>query len=134
MLHPTIVVMLIALSTVLLSSPQATAFTLRFGPVASTAHTVPGADNSDIPTPQLFRVAVDSGGATFATISPTEGYGAPQPALRLRKRNLVPRTETAAATQQASPQVEQSITAQRLSGADLLLLRKTSVVADRRAD
>ena len=42
MSRPITVVMLIALSTILLSIHQATAFTLRFGTIASAAPTVPG--------------------------------------------------------------------------------------------
>lgn len=134
MSRPTLVVMSIALSTILLSSHRATAFTLRFGTVAGVTSTVPGSEASDIPTPQLFRVAIGPSGATLGTIAPTDGYGAPEPALQLQKRIVVTVTETAVATQQASQQVEKPITAHRLSGAELLLLRKTSVVADRRAD
>lgn len=132
MLRATIVVMMIALSTTLLPSRQAAAFTLRVGPVTHTAPIVPGSENSNIPTPQLFQVAVDTKGATLGTIAPTEGYGAPQPALRLRKRTVTPRSETPVATSQVSQQVDNPATAHRLSGAELLLLRKTSVVAERR--
>ena len=134
MSRPTIVVMLIALSTILLSSHRATAFTLRFGTVAGATPTVPGSADSDLPTPQLFRVAIDPSGATLGTISPIDGYGAPEPALQLQKQTVVTVTKTAVATQQALQQVEKPTTAHRLSGAELLLLRKTSVVADRRAD
>ena len=134
MSRPTIVVMLIALSTILLSSHRATAFTLCFGTVAGVTTTVPGSKDADIPTPQLFRVAIDPSGATLGTISPPDGYGAPEPALQLQKRTIVTVTETAVATQQALQQVEKLTTAQRLSGAELLLLRQTSVVADRRAN
>ncbi len=136
MSRPTIVVMLIALSTILLLSHQATAFTLRFGTVAGATLTVPGSEDSDIPTPQLLRVAVDPSGVTLGTISPTDGYGTPEPALQLQKqkRIVVPVTEMAVPTQQASQQVENPTTAYQLSGAELLLLRKTSVVADRRTD
>jgi hypothetical protein len=134
MSRPPIIVMLIALSTILLSSHWATAFTLRFGTVAGATPTKPGSEDSDIPTPQLFRVAIDPSGATLGIISPTDGYGAPEPALQLQKPTVVTVTERAVATQQASQQVEKSITAHRLSGAELLLLRKTSVVADRRPD
>ena len=128
------VVMLIALSTILQSIHQATAFTLRFGTIASAAPTVPGSEDSDIPTPQLFRVAVDPSGVTLDTISPTDGYGTPEPALQLQKRIVVPVTETAVPTQQASQQVEKPTIAYQLGGAELLLLRKTSVVADHRTD
>ena len=131
MSRPTIVVMLIALSTILLLSHQATAFTLRFGTVAGATLTVPGSEDSDIPTPQLLRVAVDPSGVTLGTISPTDDYGTPEPALQLQKRIVVPVTETAVPTQQASQQVENPTTAYQLSGAELLLLRKTSVVAAR---
>ena len=136
MSRPTIVVMLIALSTILLLNHQATAFTLRFGRVAGATLTVPGSEDSDIPTPQLLRVAVDPSGVTLGTISPTDGYGTPEPALQLQKqkRIVVPVTEMAVPTQQASQQVENPTTAYQLSGAELLLLRKTSVVADRRTD
>ena len=136
MSRPTIVVMLIALSTILLLSHQATAFTLRFGTVAGATLTVPGSEDSDIPTPQLLRVAVDPSGVTLGAISPTDGYGTPEPALQLQKqkRIVVPVTEMAVPTQQASQQVENPTTAYQLSGAELLLLRKTSVVADRRTD
>ncbi len=133
MSRPTIVVMLIALSTILLLSHQATAFTLRFGTVAGAPLTVPGSEDSDIPTPQLLRVAVDPSGVTLGTISPTDDYGTPEPALQLQKqkRIVVPVTEMAVPTQQASQQVENPTTAYQLSGAELLLLRKTSVVAAR---
>jgi hypothetical protein len=130
----TIVVMLIAFSTMLLSSHRATAFTLRFRTVAGVTPTVSGLEGADIPTPQLFRVAIDPSGATLGAISPIDGYGAPEPALQLQKQTVVTVTETAVATQQALQQVEKPATAHRLSGAELLLLRKTSVVADRRAD
>ena len=134
MSRPTIVVTLIALSTILLSSHRATAFTLRFGTIASATPTMLSSADSDIPTPQLFRVAIDPSGATLGVISPTDGYGAPEPALQLQKQTVVTVTKTAEATQQASQQVERSTTTHWLSGAELLLLRKTSVVADRRAD
>ena len=134
MSRPITVAMLIALSTILLSIHQATAFTLRFGTIASAAPTLPGSADSDIPTPQLFRIAVDPSGVTLGTISPTDGYGTPEPALQLQKRIVVPVTETAVPTQQASQQVEKPTIAYQLGGAELLLLRKTSVVADRRAD
>jgi hypothetical protein len=134
MSRPTIIVMLIALSTILLSSHRVTAFTLRFGMVAGATLTMPDSEHADIPTPQLFRVAINPSGATLVLISPTDGYRAPEPVLQLQKPTVVTVTETAIATQQASQQVEKSTTAHRLSGAELLLLRKTSVVADRRAD
>ena len=134
MYRPAIVVMLIALSTILLSSHQATAFTLRFGTIASATPTVPGSEDSDIPTPQLFRVAVDPSGVTLGTISPTDGYGTQEPSLQLRKRIVVPITETAMPMQQASQHVEKTTIAYQLSGAELLLLQKTSVVADHRTD
>ena len=130
MFRHAIVVMLIALSTVLLSSHQATAFTLHFGTVTRATPIVPGSENSDIPTPQLIRVAVDPSGARLGTISPTDGYGTSEPALQLQTPNIVPPSETTVPQQQ----VENSTTAYQLSGAELLLLRKTSIVADRRVD
>lgn len=129
-----IAIMLIACSTMLLGSRQAMAFTLRFGPVAGATPTVPGSEDSDVPTPQLFRVAVNPSGIRLGTLSPPDSYGTSEPALQVQTPPIVPITETTAPQQQASQQVEQSPTAYRLNGAELLLLRKTSVVADRRVD
>jgi hypothetical protein len=134
MSRPTIIVTLIVLSTILLSSQRVTAFTLRFGMVAGATLTMPDSEDADIPTPQLFRVAINPSGAILGIISPTDGYGAPTPSLQLQKDTAVTVTERAVAMPPASQQVEKSTTAYRLSGAELLLLRKTSIVADRRSD
>jgi hypothetical protein len=52
----------------------------------------------------------------------------------LRKRIVTPVTDTPIPTQQASQQVAPSTTAYQLNGAELLLLRKTRIVAERETD
>ncbi len=71
----TVSTMLITLSLLLWLNSYATAFTLRFGPVAGADATVPGSESSDLPTPQLFRIKVGQDGVTLGTTHPSEGFG-----------------------------------------------------------
>ena len=121
----------IVISTIALLSHQATAFTLRIGPVANSASTLADGQVSNLPTPQLFQVGVAPGGVTLGTVSPSDGFRAPEPVLQLEGHPAVLPANKAALTQHASQQVENPSTASQLSGVELLLLRKTSVVADR---
>jgi hypothetical protein len=120
---------LIVISTIILLSHQATAFTLRLSPVASPASALAEGQESDVPTPQLFQVGVAAGGVTLGTASPSDGFRAPEPVLQFEGHPVVSPANKATPTQHASQQVESPSTAPQLSGVELLLLRKTSVVA-----
>lgn len=122
---------LIVISTIILWSHQATAFTLRAGPIASPASAFVNGQESDPPTPQLFQMGVAPSGVTLGTASPSDGFRAPEPLLQLEGQPAVPPANKAAPTQHASQQIESPSTALQLSGVELLLLRKTSVVSSR---
>lgn len=133
--RPIMVTLFIILGTLLLSSQRSMAFTLGVDAFsAGETSMAPGTQASDIPTPQLLRVRVDRKSATLGIISPTDSFSMPQPPLQLRKRSVAPATGTPIPTQHASQQVAQPKTAYQLNGAELLLLRKTRIVAERETD
>jgi hypothetical protein len=118
----------------LLMSQQTSAFTLGFGAIPDNSIGMSASEYSDVPTPQLIRIAIDPSGAKVGAISPTDGYRTSEPALRLRRHQRVPVSEPLAPQHQVAQQDRPADAAHQLSGAELLLLRKTSVVADHRGD
>ncbi|MCZ6875327.1 MAG: hypothetical protein O7G88_17680 [bacterium] len=103
---------------------QATAFTFRLGPLPETDAAIPGIEVSDLPTPQLFRIAIDQEDVIFGVIHPSEGFGVSEPEIGLPE-TVVPQpvlaSEERADNNPSMPY--------RLSGVELLLLRDTQVVA-----
>lgn len=134
MLRHTTVVILLSLGAVLLVSHQTSAFTLGFGPIVDDRIAPSASEPSDVPTPQLIQIAIDPSGARVGAISPTDGYRTSEPALRLRRKQPVPVSEPLAPQRLASQPDRSAKPTYQLSGAELLLLRKTSIVADQRGD
>ena len=126
MYRSTVSITLVTLGMILWLSANVMAFTLRLGPVTQAEPTVPGTESSDLPTPQLFRLAVGQDGVTLGATHPSEGFGSPDPGIRFRDQSVPQPTQKPVAQQASRPS-----TISRLSGAELLLLRKTQVVAER---
>ena len=103
---------------------QATAFTFRLGPLTETDAAIAGTEASELPTPQLFRIAIDPHDVIFGVTHPSEGFGGFEPTISLPE-TAVPQPDLASEeqTDQDPPMPY------RLSGVELLLLRDTQVVA-----
>ncbi len=104
---------------------QATAFTFRLGPLTEADAAIPGREASDLPTPQLFRIAIDQEDVIFGVTHPSEGFGVSEPAISLPE-TVVP--QPVLATEEQADR--NSSMPYRLSGVELLLLRNTQVVAE----
>jgi hypothetical protein len=101
-----------------------TAFTARLGPLPDAPATMFDLDEPDLPTPQLFRLAIDREGVVFGLIHPAEGFGVSGPELSLLKP-VVPQPVLMPERRPANPPPGRY----HLSGIELLLLRNTRVVA-----
>jgi len=127
MYHATVRMALVYIITAVWLSGSAMAFTLRLGavPRSHASSTFPSVEESDLPTPQLFRVAIDTHGVTLDAPHPSEGYTSSQPEIRYQEVQA-----SSPADAPASQHVSIPATQPRLSGAELLVLRHTQVVAD----
>ena len=107
---------------------EAMAFTLRLGSVPGfdVSSALPAPEETDLPTPQLFRVAIGTGGVTLGATHPSEGYSTSLPEVRFQKER-----QAQSATGQESQHVSSASPTPRLSGAELLLLRRVNTVANR---
>lgn len=117
--------LLVILMLVCCPGRQASAVTLRAGPLDEVTTTRVGPEASDLPTPQLFRIAIRQDDLIFGMLRPSAGFGRPEPTINLPETAVPPPARTSArraAKRQASPH--------RLSGVELLLLRDTQVVAE----
>ena len=125
--HMRICMVIILLGVPLWFGGTAMAFTLRLGPVsdvdASSAAPVIG--ETDLPTPQFFRMAIGQGGLTLGVERPSDKYALPEPEIRFEKASASP------ANDHQFQQANNPFRASRLSGVELLLLRKTQMTADR---
>lgn len=116
---------LVILTLVCCHSRQATAFTLRAGPLDEVETTMPGAGASDLTTPQLFRIAIRQDDIIFGVIHPSEGFGTPEPAIGLPQTALPQPAQTS-----ASQAADRPASPHHLRGVELLLLRDTRVVVE----
>ena len=103
---------------------RSTAFTARFAPLPDAPAIRFDLDDADLPTPQLFRIAIDREGVVFGLIHAAEGFGVAGPEMRLLKPVvpqpvLIPERRTD----------DHPLVRYHLSGVELLLLRSTQVVA-----
>jgi hypothetical protein len=116
--------LLVFLSLFWCSDKLAAAFAFRLGPIEQVDTAMPGAAASDLPTPQLFRMAISQEGVIFGVIHPDEGFGRPEAEISLPE-TILPQPVQHFERQAVDPQVS----LHRLSGVELLLLRDTQVVA-----
>lgn len=106
-------------------SPQpVAAFAFRLGAIDEVDTAMTAAEASDLPTPQLFRIAIEQEGVIFGVIHPSEGFGIAKPEISLPEI-AVPQPKQASKRQA----IERHAPSRRLSGIELLLLRDTEVVA-----
>ena len=124
MVRRTIQTLIIAAALALLLAGTATALTFRLGLVAGTPPPVAAESESDLPTPQLFRVGIGQGGVVWGgtphgTVTPTHVQ-----AVHVQD-TLTPEPLPS----QAAQQVHDERVPRRLSGAELLLLRQTEIDA-----
>jgi hypothetical protein len=108
---------------VLWSGRSGYAFTLQLGPVPPAVETTPSVTATDLPTPQLFRVALDGRGITLGVVPPAVGFQTPRIELYRQDVPVSPPLEPSVvqeAQRQDSP---------RLRGAEVMLLRQTEMVA-----
>ena len=124
MVRRTIQTMIIAAALALLLGGTATAFTFRLGPVAGTPSPVTAESESDLPTPQLFQVGIGQGGVVWG-VTP---HGTVTPA-HVQAVHLQDTLTPEPLPSQAAQQVHDERVPRRLSGAELLLLRQTAIVA-----
>jgi hypothetical protein len=128
MYRMTIQIMILLTIIALWLGGGAMAFTLRFGsvPGSDLSSAMPATEDTDLPTPQFFRVAIGPDGVTLGATHPSEGYNTSLPEVRFREEY-----QAQSANGQESQHVSSVSPDPRLSGAELLLLRRVHTVADR---
>lgn len=107
---------------------HANAFTLRLGTVSGpeASSGILEVGRNDLPSPQLFRMALSRNGMTLGVVPPSTGYQAPQTEIHYQDVRA-----SQAPVPRAAEQLSALSTTPRLRGTELLLLRQTEVVADR---
>jgi hypothetical protein len=99
------------------------AFTLQLAPLSPAEATTPVSATADLPTPQLFRVALDARGLTLGVWPPAVGFQAPK--IDVYRQDVpVPSPPQPVVMPDA-----QRTASSRLRGVEVLLLRQTETVA-----
>jgi hypothetical protein len=99
------------------------AFTLQLGPMPPAESPMPSVTAADLPTPQLFRVALDSRGLTLGVVPPAVGFQTPK--IDIHRQDVpVPQPSSLPVVQES-----QRRDSPRLRGAEVMLLRQTEMVA-----
>jgi hypothetical protein len=129
MLRMLIQISLVLAIGVLWYGTTAMAFTVRLAPVANAAvsSTIPRAEESDLPTPQFFRIAIGRDGITFGVLRQIPR--SPEPAIRFQGVR-VSQPEHVPEARHA----RRLAVTPRLRGAELLLLRGAQMVAERQGE
>jgi hypothetical protein len=121
-LHLTLLAVLIAVW----SSGLGHAFTLQLGVLPPAEETTSTSATADLPTPQLFRVALDARGITLGVVPSTVGFQVPTIDV---SRHDVPSPPP---SQPPVVQDTQRTDSSRLRGAEVLLWRQAETVASER--